>query len=171
MAQVPPAAGHVVAGVTYNAGLNPPGGVWPDDTGGHATGDPVLPVTFHSRYFAFFYCNATAFVASLVVIMMLLDRRVSGNHVGVTVLCSAMVLDLAYAAGSNRKHETTAYVVSLAGAVLVYIALQVVVGMFAMAAIKRWLVRLCRILPCRRSMEPAQHLRANVTHDHRVQYL
>uniref|UniRef100_A0A0E0A8C7 PGG domain-containing protein n=1 Tax=Oryza glumipatula TaxID=40148 RepID=A0A0E0A8C7_9ORYZ len=347
----------LVAGVTYDAGLNPPGGVWPDDTGGHATGDPVLPVTFHSRYLAFFYCNATAFVASLVVIMMLLDRRVSGNHVGVTVLRSAMVLDLfalmgayaagvsrdvlavayvsalfglvfayvalhivvatsalppvewlrasakrlagkaeellrkgddeasasattrrvedwqerrkfllllatfatpltyaagfdppggfwdatggehtagvpvlrdgpsrrryraffycnatsfvallaivmllmsrtlsrrvarsyallqvcvmvellglvgAYAAGSNRKCETTAYVVSLAGAVLVYIALQVVVGMFAMAAIKRWLVRLCRILQCRRSMEPAQHLRADVTHDHRVQYL
>ncbi|EAZ36694.1 hypothetical protein OsJ_21034 [Oryza sativa Japonica Group] len=352
----------LVAGVTYDAGLNPPGGVWPDDTGGHATGDPVLPVTFHSRYLAFFYCNATAFVASLVVIMMLLDRRVSGNRVGVTVLRSAMVLDLfalmgayaagvsrdvlavayvsalfglvfayvalhivvatsalppvewlrasakrlagkaeellrkgddeeaasasasmttrrveedrqerrkfllllatfatpltyaagfdppggfwdstgggqtagvpvlrdgpsrsryraffycnatsfvaslaivmllmsrtlsrrvarsyalqvcvmvellglvgAYAAGSNRKRETTAYVVSLAGAVLVYIALQVVVGMFAMAAIKRWLVGLCRILQCRRSMEPAEHLRADdVTHDHRVQYL
>uniref|UniRef100_A0A0E0LAL4 PGG domain-containing protein n=1 Tax=Oryza punctata TaxID=4537 RepID=A0A0E0LAL4_ORYPU len=349
----------LVAGVTYDAGLNPPGGVWPSDEDGHHTGDPVLPDTFHSRYDAFFYCNATAFVASLVVIMMLLDRRVSGNRVGVTVLRSAMVLDLfalmgayaagvsrdvlavvyvsalfglvfayvalhivvatsalppvewlhvsvkrladkveellmkgdderpeassttttrveedrqerrkfllllatfatpltyaagfdppggfwdstgdghtagvpvlrdgpsrhrykaffycnatsfvaslaivmllmsrtlshrvvrsyalqvcvmvellglvgAYAAGSNRKRETTVYVVSLAGAVLVYIALQVVVGMFAMATINKRLVGLCRILQCRRRMEPAEHLRTDVTRDHRVQYL
>uniref|UniRef100_A0A0E0E0T5 PGG domain-containing protein n=1 Tax=Oryza meridionalis TaxID=40149 RepID=A0A0E0E0T5_9ORYZ len=128
----------LVAGVTYDAGLYPPCGVWPDDTGGHATSDPVLPVTFHSRYLAFFYCNATAFVASLVVIMMLLDRRV-----GVTVLRSAMVLDLfalmgAYAAGVSRDVLAVAYVSALFGLVFAYVALHIVVATSALPPVE-WL--------------------------------
>uniref|UniRef100_J3MDD8 PGG domain-containing protein n=1 Tax=Oryza brachyantha TaxID=4533 RepID=J3MDD8_ORYBR len=133
----------LVASVTYDAGLNPPGGVWPDDGDGHVTGDPVLPVTYGSRYLAFFYCNATAFVASLVVIMMLLDRRVSGNRVGVTVLRSAMALDLsalmgAYAAGVSRDVLAVAYVSALFGMVFAYVAAHVVVATRALPPVE-WL--------------------------------
>ncbi|KAF7037432.1 hypothetical protein CFC21_047800 [Triticum aestivum] len=147
----------LVASVTYGAGLNPPGGVWSKDHDGGNTpqqragavqpparpslavspapavypfrvGDPVLVSTYSARYTAFFYCNATAFVASLVIIMFLLDRRLSGNRVGLTVLRSAMLLDLlalmaAFAAGSCRSVPGSIYVSSLFAIVFVYVAI------------------------------------------------
>ncbi|KAF7011352.1 hypothetical protein CFC21_025672 [Triticum aestivum] len=93
-------------------------------------GDPVLVSTYMRRYTAFFYCNAAAFVASLVIIMFLLDRRISGNRVGLTVLRSAMLLDLlalmaAFAAGSCRDVVASIYVSALFAVVFVYVALHV----------------------------------------------
>ncbi|KAF7051613.1 hypothetical protein CFC21_059837 [Triticum aestivum] len=145
----------LVASVTYGAGLNPPGGVWSQD-GGNApeaqhgvrvvrlgavnppapavypfrVGDPVLVHTYADRYTAFFYCNAAAFIASLVIIMFLLDRRISGNRVGLTVLRSAMLLDLlalmaAFAAGSCRSVVGSIYVSALFALVFAYVAIHV----------------------------------------------
>jgi NADH:ubiquinone oxidoreductase subunit 5 (subunit L)/multisubunit Na+/H+ antiporter MnhA subunit len=62
----------LVATVTYAAGFSPPGGVWQDTAAGHLAGDPIIRDTHHKRYVAFFYCNATAFAASLVVIVIIL---------------------------------------------------------------------------------------------------
>ncbi|KAL5199322.1 hypothetical protein ABZP36_020525 [Zizania latifolia] len=160
--------------LTYGAGLQPPGGFWkyissPDD---RHPGVPVLHDVGHARrYQAFFYCNATSFVASLAIVMLLMSRTLSDRVVRsyalqVCVLVELLGLMGAYAAGSCRKPETTIYVVSLAGAVLVYIALQIVVGMFAMGTIKKCLVVLCRILQCRRNKEQEQQLATK--HDHRV---
>ncbi|XP_044980131.1 uncharacterized protein LOC123447587 [Hordeum vulgare subsp. vulgare] len=151
----------LVASVTYGAGLNPPGGVWSDDQKGGSSsnarqhrveppapllpaapapavypfrvGDPVLVSTYSRRYTAFFYCNAAAFVASLVTIMFLLDRRISGNRVGLTVLRSAMLLDLlalmaAFAAGSCRSISGSIYVSALFVVVFAYVALHLVVA-------------------------------------------
>ncbi|KAF7062789.1 hypothetical protein CFC21_069350 [Triticum aestivum] len=149
----------LVASVTYGAGLNPPGGVWSKDQKGGSSnapehrvgsvdppaplllapapavypnrvGDPVLVSTYMRRYTAFFYCNAAAFVASLVIIMFLLDRRISGNRVGLTVLRSAMLLDLlalmaAFASGSCRDVVASIYVSALFVVVFVYVALHV----------------------------------------------
>ncbi|CAM0954363.1 unnamed protein product [Alopecurus aequalis] len=103
----------------------PPAAVYPD-----RIGDPVLVSTYSSRYTAFFYCNAAAFVASLVIIMFLLDRRMSNNAIGVTVLRSAMLLDLlalmaAFAAGSCRDVPATIYVSALFALVFAYVAIQV----------------------------------------------
>ncbi|VAH52411.1 unnamed protein product [Triticum turgidum subsp. durum] len=96
----------------------------------NCVGDPVLVSTYMRRYTAFFYCNAAAFVASLVIIMFLLDRRISGNRVGLTVLRSAMLLDLlalmaAFAAGSCRDVVASIYVSALFAVVFVYVALHV----------------------------------------------
>ncbi|KAM0889295.1 hypothetical protein ACQ4PT_027846 [Festuca glaucescens] len=143
----------LVASVTYAAGLNPPGGVRSEDGGTgrelyspaiyphrvgvdpplppavypNRVGDPVLVSTYSCRYTAFFYCNAAAFVASLVVIMFLLDRRISNNAVGLTVLRSAMLLDLlalmaAFATGSCRDVVASIYVSALFALVFAYVA-------------------------------------------------
>uniref|UniRef100_A0A453RD58 PGG domain-containing protein n=1 Tax=Aegilops tauschii subsp. strangulata TaxID=200361 RepID=A0A453RD58_AEGTS len=60
----------LVVSITYQAGLDPPGGLWPDDQEEHKGGDPVLLTTHPTRYKVFFYSNSAAFVTSLVVIIM-----------------------------------------------------------------------------------------------------
>uniref|UniRef100_A0A453RDB6 PGG domain-containing protein n=1 Tax=Aegilops tauschii subsp. strangulata TaxID=200361 RepID=A0A453RDB6_AEGTS len=66
--------------LTYQAGLNPPGGFWTSNaTNKHSAGDPILEDNYHKRYLAFFYFNATAFAASLVMILMLLSRKMSNK--------------------------------------------------------------------------------------------
>ena len=60
----------LAASVTYQAGLNPPGGFW-QDSNGHLAGNPVLhDGPFVKRYLTFYYFNATAFAS----------RDVAGHH-------------------------------------------------------------------------------------------
>ncbi|CAN6355802.1 unnamed protein product [Urochloa humidicola] len=122
----------LAAAITYQAGLNPPGGLWQDDgdIGGrhrYMAGDPILLSTNPRRYKVFYYCNSVAFVASLVAIM--LSRMKTLHHHN--ALEVAMVLDLfgligAYAAGSCRDVGTSIYAMALAGAVLVYVVIHLV---------------------------------------------
>jgi zinc transporter ZupT len=108
--------------------MEPPGGVWPIDAQPpHKAGHPILLSTHAARYKVFFYCNSTAFVASLVVILMVQNKSLIRGH----ALEVAMILDLfgligAYAAGSCRDVSTSVYVMALAGAVLVYVVIHIV---------------------------------------------
>ncbi|TVU24354.1 hypothetical protein EJB05_26786, partial [Eragrostis curvula] len=112
------------AAVTYQAGLNPPGGLWLDTLDGHKAGDPILLSKNPARYRVFIYCNSMALVASLVAIVMALTERCQRRRS--SSLDGLMVLDLicligAYAAGCCRDVQTSIHVISLGGAVVVYV--------------------------------------------------
>uniref|UniRef100_A0ACD5TQT0 Uncharacterized protein n=1 Tax=Avena sativa TaxID=4498 RepID=A0ACD5TQT0_AVESA len=113
--------------ITYQAGLDPPGGLWQYNGDGHKAGDPILRTTNPRRYNAFFYCNSVAFVASLVCIILVQIRPLLKHR----ALEQAMILDLlslvgAYAIGSCRDETTTVYAMGIGGAALVYVVLHVV---------------------------------------------
>uniref|UniRef100_A0A453RDI2 PGG domain-containing protein n=1 Tax=Aegilops tauschii subsp. strangulata TaxID=200361 RepID=A0A453RDI2_AEGTS len=125
--------GTLAITVTYQAGLLPPGGVWPDDRDGHFAGDPILHDTNLTRYKVFFYCNATAFMASMVMVSLLLNNTISKYKRSLLVMKTAMVLGLlgllgAYAAGSCRKFKTSAYIFALIIAVIIYIVIHVLLS-------------------------------------------
>ncbi|CAM0909074.1 unnamed protein product, partial [Alopecurus aequalis] len=98
--------------LTYQAGLSPPGGFWTSNATNHLAGDPILEDNYHKRYLAFFYLNATAFAASLVMILMLLSRKMSNRVIKSRALQTAMITDLlalmgAFIAGSCREKIKT----------------------------------------------------------------
>lgn len=117
--------------VTYVSGLSTPGGFWDGSQAGHAAGDAVLQDYNRARLVTFFLCNTTAFVASLLIILLLLDKKLRANAglrshelYGCIVVALAGLV-AAYAAGSCRDAETTAYVVVLVAVVLGYMLFQV----------------------------------------------
>ncbi|KAL6909917.1 hypothetical protein ACP4OV_001576 [Aristida adscensionis] len=115
----------VAASVTYQAGLNPPGGFWQDepDAGGKVSlvvrsraGDPVLRDEHWSRYMMFFYFNSTAFVTSLVIMVLLMSERFYHTEAKVVALMLTTFVDLAslvgaYIAGSTRFFSSCIYVI------------------------------------------------------------
>jgi predicted RND superfamily exporter protein len=115
-----------------------PGGLWPDDQDGHLTGDPILHDTDPTRYKVFFYCNATALVASVVIVFLLLNSTISKYKRSLLAMKTAMVLDLlallgAFAAGSCRKLTASVYVLALVIAVFIYIVIHIFLSFNKMA--------------------------------------
>ncbi|VAI83471.1 unnamed protein product [Triticum turgidum subsp. durum] len=91
-------------------------------------GDPILLTTNARRYKAFYYCNSAALVTSLVAIILVQNKLLLKHH----VLEVAMILVLfglmgAYAAGSCRDVDTSIYAMALAGVVLIYVVIHVVI--------------------------------------------
>ncbi|KAM3209282.1 hypothetical protein ACQJBY_063769 [Aegilops geniculata] len=139
--------------LTYQAGLNPPGGFWTSNATKHSAGDPILgdsgrvwtssgtkhsagdPIledNYHKRYLAFFYFNATAFAASLVMILMLLSRRMSNKVIKRRALQTAMITDLlalmgAFVVGSCREKTKSIYISVSIFIVVAYVPLHVLV--------------------------------------------
>ncbi|KAF8711592.1 hypothetical protein HU200_029043 [Digitaria exilis] len=114
----------ISAAVTYQAGLNPPGGLWPDDLDSHKAGDPILLSKQPTRYRVFIYCNSVALVASLVAIIMSLTKRYQKRRS--RALEGLLVLDIinligAYAAGCCRDVQSSVHVIALGGAIVVYV--------------------------------------------------
>uniref|UniRef100_A0A0E0LAI2 PGG domain-containing protein n=1 Tax=Oryza punctata TaxID=4537 RepID=A0A0E0LAI2_ORYPU len=126
----------VAASVTYQAGLNPPGGFWQEDdrVAGHRAGYPVLRDSVAARYQTFFYFNSTAFVTSLVIMVLLMSERFYRTETKVAALMVTTFIDLAslvgaYIAGSTRFMSSCAYVIAITGvAFLSVIAMGEVMG-------------------------------------------
>ncbi|RCV21270.1 hypothetical protein SETIT_4G125800v2 [Setaria italica] len=109
----------VAASVTYQAGLNPPGGFWQDDNDGHHAGNPVLRDRHWSRYMIFYYFNATAFVTSLVIMVLLMSERFYHTEAKVVALMLTTFIDLislisAYIAGTTRFFSSCIYIIVIA---------------------------------------------------------
>jgi zinc transporter ZupT len=126
--------GILVASVAYQAGLEPPGGTWQSSSNGYEAGNPVMHDNMRGRYLTFFYSNSISFVASIVVIIMMLPhwlpkkKKEECEEWSLRVMNKTIVLDLftllvAYAAGSSRVWQTSTYVVALIFAVLGYFAI------------------------------------------------
>jgi len=111
----------------YVAGLNPPGGFWRSTVEGHHNaGDPVLQRLHPTRYKAFFFFNTTAFVASLLAVMLIVSFQKLQNQleerfslrVRQLALYGPIVIALvglggAYISGSCRDSKHTTYIVLL----------------------------------------------------------
>ncbi|RLN03678.1 uncharacterized protein C2845_PM13G10730 [Panicum miliaceum] len=117
--------------LTYVAGLSPPGGFWDTMDDGRRGGNHGHGYYRRGHFRMSFYCNTTAFVASLFIIVLLLDRKLSARTarsfaLHVFVLSALLGLLAAYDAGSCRDSKCSVYVVSLFGAVLAFIFLTMV---------------------------------------------
>jgi hypothetical protein len=64
-----------VTSITYMSGLSAPGGFWDSSEEGHRAGDPIMKEHHSRRLRVFFFCNTIAFTASVLIIMLLLDRK------------------------------------------------------------------------------------------------
>ncbi|KAG2605922.1 uncharacterized protein LOC120670146 isoform X1 [Panicum virgatum] len=133
--------GTLAVSVTYNAGLTPPGGFWTQKKDGHDAGDPILRARFFPRHEVFFYCNATAFAASLVLIILLLSKHVTRQKLWLRSMQFTMILDLfslmgAYAAGSCRAVKSSIFIWVLVLAVFVYIVIHILIYI---RAVPKWL--------------------------------
>ncbi|XP_006656890.1 uncharacterized protein LOC102711163 [Oryza brachyantha] len=111
----------VAASMSYQAGLNPPGGFWQsNDADGHLAGNPVLRDVSPGRYKTFYYFNATTFVTSLVISVLLMSERFYRSETKVVTLMLATFVDLAslvsaYIAGSTRFMSSCIYVIVITG--------------------------------------------------------
>ena len=127
--------GVLAASVTYQSGLKPPGGLWQDSNYGHSSGNPILHDVNKGRYYAFFYSNSTSFMASIVVVILLLPWTLHKHQLPLWPMHTAILLDMlgllgAYAAGSTRDWETSKNVIYLVIPVLAYIAAYAAVSLF-----------------------------------------
>jgi hypothetical protein len=115
--------------VTYVAGLSTPGGFWDNTQGDHLAGEVILKDHHSARLAVFFVSNTTAFIVSLLITVLLLDRKLRNGTVRSREVYGCIILVLvglvaAFVAGSCSEIGPAAYVICLVVAGLVGMVLQ-----------------------------------------------
>ncbi|KAG1327429.1 hypothetical protein COCNU_01G013630 [Cocos nucifera] len=113
----------LAASVTYQAGLNPPGGFWQDSNDEHTAGYPILADKALRRYVIFYIFNSMAFVNSIIIIVLLMKVTFFYGEVRLNVLRTWLLLDLvwligAYVAATTR--ETVSSVIAVVLQVVIF---------------------------------------------------
>lgn len=111
----------LTASITYGAALNPPGGVWQADdaTNGYLAGLPVLLDKSRGRYMAFYYLNATSFLCSVCILVLLaLNRRMLQMIKGNLVSNLLVTLNMAAMAGAFIAGSSSTLTILIADVVV-----------------------------------------------------
>lgn len=113
----------MTANITYQAGVDPPGGLWPDNITyrRHYAEGPILLSTHPWRYKVFLYCNSSALVLSLNAILTLVYKEHIDNPLLVLMILDMVALMGSYTAGSWRDARCSIYVVAMAVGVILYV--------------------------------------------------
>jgi len=82
----------LIATMAFQAGVNPPGGVWQDDSHGHRAGEAVMAYNYQHFYPYFLRFNTIGFVASLSTILLLISGLKFRNKVTMWILIVSMWL-------------------------------------------------------------------------------
>ncbi|XP_047971573.1 ankyrin repeat-containing protein NPR4-like isoform X2 [Salvia hispanica] len=117
----------LIATMAFQAAISPPGGVWQGDTPSHKAGEAVMASTHPKVYKDFVRANTTAFISSLVTIVLITTGLPSENIYLYIIVLYAMWVSLASIAvsygaaitviSSNRKAQSLAKVINVVNSV------------------------------------------------------
>lgn len=65
-------AAVLMATLAFQAGVAPPGGVWPDDKDGHKIGKAVMASNYPLQYLFFLCCNIVGFISSVGTLVLIM---------------------------------------------------------------------------------------------------